>query len=266
MTSSVPMVDNQRIAEILTDAREIATSKGRKGTRLEDLDDSAVRDLVGATLAFLRSRPGSPSHVKGWTTVTAMHAGVMPWWTALLGEPNDGAEIKRLRRLRQDIYDYLGDELGLINKEPGQGSPIQVSPKGTDDVALGAVPGTEIVTITPAGVGFGTPEQNRAVELAAMKAAVDHYAGWDHTDVSAEKCGWDITFTRGGEEIHAEVKGRSGGKEVVLLTANELSKAATDGAWTLVLVTNALVKPRVTIVDRSEVVESSTPYVYRFEI
>ena len=73
-------------------ARQAADNQGRRGTRLADLDESAISDLVQATLDFLRSRPASPSPIEGWSTVTAMQAGVMPWWTgpSWRAEPRPG--------------------------------------------------------------------------------------------------------------------------------------------------------------------------------
>lgn len=107
-------ISDARVADILRGARKAADAHGRRGTRLSDLDAPEIAALVQATLDFLRSRPGTISSFPGWTTVKAMDAGVMPWWTTLLVEPNFGAQVKRLRPLRRDVYDYLGDELGLI--------------------------------------------------------------------------------------------------------------------------------------------------------
>ncbi|MDN5746817.1 MAG: DUF3883 domain-containing protein [Nocardioidaceae bacterium] len=258
------MVTDGRVAEILAVGAEAAASQGRSGVRLGDLSEAEVSDLVEATLDFLRARPGKASHIPEWTTITAMQAGVMPWWAGLAGEEYHGPEVRRLRSLRRDVYDYLGDALGLISKEPGQGSSIHVSPPGADEVTLGVVPGTDLVTVSADGVGFGTPEQNKRVELAAMAKVCEHFEGWEAEDVSLAKCGWDITFTRSGDIRHVEVKGRSGKHPTVLLTANEVNTAQSDPLWELVIVTQALIDPQVKVVTREDVTAALEPYVYRF--
>ena len=259
------MVDAARIAAILRQARQAADRAGRKTTRLEDLDAAAVSDLAQATLDHLRSRPGVVDPVTGWTTVQAMQAGVMPWWTGLLGEPNDTPEINRLRPLRRDVYDYLEDELGLIRKLPGQGSAVEVSPPEAGSVAWAAAQEPVAVIVSAAGAGYGTAEQNKRVEMAAMAKVCEQFVEWHAHDVSADKCGWDITLTREDDEIHAEVKGCRGAVPQVLLTANEMIKAQSDPLWQLMIVTTALDHPQLLVVDREQVAAAATPYVYRFQ-
>lgn len=251
------------LEQILIEARTAAVSAGRKTARLSDLSDTHRIELAESTLEFLRSRPGKPSTRPGWTEVSAGLAGVMPWWANALGEPLYDEAVKRLRPLRREIYDLLEDEYELIQKAPGQGSSVHVSSAGSvSDAAENAV---AVVTISDAGAGYGTPEHNRLVETAAMRAAITAFAGWNHDDVSAKKCGWDLTFRRGSDEVHAEVKGVSGSKPSVLLTANEWRRAADDVNWKLVIVTHALLsEPRVIVLDRGRIANGATPYVYRF--
>ena len=251
------------LEQILTEARNAAVSAGRKTARLSDLSDTHRIELAEATLEFLRSRPGKPSTRPAWTEVSAGSAGVMPWWADALGEPLYDEAVKRLRPLRREIYDLLEDEYELIQKAPGQGSSVHVSSAGSvSDAAENAL---AVVTVSDAGAGYGTPEHNWLVETAAMRAAITAFAGWNHSDVSDKKCGWDITFRRGSEEVHAEVKGVSGSKPTVLLTANEWRRAADDVNWKLVIVTHALLsEPRVIVLDRERIANSATPYVYSF--
>lgn len=251
------------VEQILVEARNAAVVAGRKTARLSDLSDAHTIELSAATLEFLRSRPGRPSTRPGWTEVSARSAGVMPWWADALGEPLYDEAVKRLRPLRKEIYDLLEDEYELIQKAPGQGSSVHVSSAGSLGAKLHDK--ATVLTVSAAGAGYGTPEQNRLVEEAAMRAALTAFAGWDHEDVSAAKCGWDISFRRGSEEVHAEVKGVSGSKPTVLLTANEWRRASEDAYWQLVIVTHALLnEPQVIVLDRSRVVDAATPYVYRF--
>jgi hypothetical protein len=251
------------LEQILAEARNAAASAGRKTARLSDLSEADRVTLADATLAFLRSRPGKPSTRPGWIEVSAGSAGVMPWWAEALDEPLYDEAVKRLRPLRRDIYDLLEDDYELIQKAPGQGSSVHVSSAGS--VRDAADQGLAVMTVSNAGAGYGTPEHNRLVETAAMRAAITAFVGWEHDDVSAKKCGWDITFRRGSDEVHAEVKGVSGSKPNVLLTANEWRRAADDVNWKLVIVTHALLsEPRVTVLDGGLVANSATPYVYKF--
>ncbi|MCY7402636.1 MAG: DUF3883 domain-containing protein [Nocardioides sp.] len=95
---------------------------------------------------------------------------------------------------------------------------------------------------------------------------LEHFDGWEYDDVSMQKVGWDITFTRGADERHVEVKGVSGPHPSVLLTRNEIDKAASDPLWWLVVVTQALMAPAVHEFDRNAVVLAASPYVYRAEL
>ena len=69
------------------------------------------------------------------------------------------------------------------------------------------------------------------VEAVAMQAVFDaeHARGHRTKDVSAEKCGWDITafVDQGNEELpmerHIEVKGRAKGQSTITVTRNEIS-------------------------------------------
>src|ERR1039458_150958 len=56
------------------------------------------------------------------------------------------------------------------------------------------------------GSGFGSAEQNKKVELAAIKAAKNHYKddGWNVESVEAEKIGFDLRCRKGKLERHVE--------------------------------------------------------------
>ncbi|TAN08777.1 MAG: DUF3883 domain-containing protein [Rhodanobacteraceae bacterium] len=76
-----------------------------------------------------------------------------------------------------------------------------------------------------------------AIEKRAMETviAAEQTRGCTVTDVSAEKCGWDITAQppiTGGvlpEARHIEVKGRAKGATVITVTANEICTALNQG-------------------------------------
>jgi hypothetical protein len=121
----------------------------------------------------------------------------------------------------------------------------------------------------PVGAGFGSAEQNAKVEAAAMRCVIDVYGadGWRHHDVSREKVGWDVTFTRGGEEHHVEVKGVAGAKIECFVTANELEKARTMPSWRLAIVTDALSgAPQYFDVDHETVVRCSRPTIFKVKV
>ena len=81
------------------------------------------------------------------------------------------------------------------------------------------------------------PEARARVEQAAMAAviAAEQAMGHHVTDVSALKCGWDITSQppiRAGvlpETRHIEVKGRAKGQGEVIVTRNEICTALNQG-------------------------------------
>lgn len=79
---------------------------------------------------------------------------------------------------------------------------------------------------------FSVDAQARArVERIAMQAVMDYEKALGHTvkDVSAEKCGWDITARPPAnadgsipEDRHIEVKGRAKGQDLITVTRNEI--------------------------------------------
>ena len=126
----------------------------------------------------------------------------------------------------------------------------------------------EEVTVSQHGAGYGDPLQNMVVEEAAMEAVIDFYDGWRVDDVSLDKVGWDLTFThkKTGEVAKVEVKGLSGDRPMVLLTANEIRAAEEEADWVLAVVTRALSKPEVVEYTAQEILAAALPYVYRAKL
>ena len=161
---------------------------------------------------------------------------------------------------------------------PQQSNPSWVSKDQLDALekhlpswpAPDAVP-TTAISVGGRGAGFGDAETNRRVEMAAM-AAVTAYlrTEWDaHVqDVSARNMGWDLTATLpDDEEWHIEVKGVSGTRPVVLLTANECRAASADDSWELAVVTQALSKnPVVQVYDAHQMLTNAKPLVLRADL
>tara|TARA_R110002049_G_scaffold291383_2_gene475302 strand:- start:11357 stop:14899 length:3543 start_codon:yes stop_codon:yes gene_type:complete len=77
------------------------------------------------------------------------------------------------------------------------------------------------------------------VEQIAMQAVMDHEQSLGHQviDVSAEKCGWDVTARPPPNldgslplDRHIEVKGRAKGQDTITVTGNEIRYALNQGA------------------------------------
>lgn len=256
----------EAVGPILRRALAEADRRGVRGPRISHLAAADVQMLSQATLEHLRTRPAQPSPQPGWMQISSFAAGVARWWNLQLGEPFPNDVSVRLRTLRRDIYDHLQDDQLLIIKEPGQTSPVHLSPAGEVLDAQSRDLRPISITVGEGGAGFGDPGSNRLIETAAMEAATLFFVGWSHTDVSHENCGWDITFRRGNEEVHAEVKGVAGRKASVLLTSNEYAVAGRDEQWRLIVVTRALVAPQVQEVDRLAVIDLARPYVFRVAV
>jgi hypothetical protein len=124
------------------------------------------------------------------------------------------------------------------------------------------------ITVSSRGAGYGSSVQNQAVEEAAVKAVVAYYDGWRSIDRQRDRCGWDITFTHQGtgQMAHVEIKGVSGDRPTVLLTANELKAARTEENWHLAVVLRALTEPTVLEYTAEDALRAADPYVYRAEL
>jgi hypothetical protein len=92
------------------------------------------------------------------------------------------------------------------------------------------------------GTGFGTPENNKAVEDAARDAvrAVYEADGWDVEVVEHLKLGHDLTCRKEGLQEHVEVKGVSGSEQSFPITGGEVGAAKRDPKWHLCVVTSTL--------------------------
>lgn len=91
----------------------------------------------------------------------------------------------------------------------------------------------------PAGAGFSAdPEARSRIEQIAMNAvrAAEEARGCRVVDVSAQKCGWDITSYAAAVDgkspaaRHIEVKGRIKGATTVTVTKNEIFESWNQGA------------------------------------
>ncbi len=100
-------------------------------------------------------------------------------------------------------------------------------------------------TITrKAGGGFGTPENNKKVEKAAVLFVKKHFKsqGWSVHSVENKKCGYDLFCIKGSIKKHIEVKGVKGNIASFIITAGEVEKAKKDIRYILCVVTSAISK------------------------
>jgi hypothetical protein len=92
------------------------------------------------------------------------------------------------------------------------------------------------------GAGFGSYEQNKKVERAAIAHVKRHFKaeGWAVEDVSSENRGYDLLCNLSGEERHIEVKGARGAGQQFIITRKELRAWGRDSHFVLAYVGNAL--------------------------
>jgi hypothetical protein len=108
-----------------------------------------------------------------------------------------------------------------------------------------------------AGAGFGDPETNKKVELAAVSYVRKHYrtSGWKVKSVESEKRGYDLLCTNDVTEAHVEVKGVQGEQCSFIITARELDAAKNDPNFILCIVRSALVNPSLSKYLGAEFIE-----------
>jgi len=146
-----------------------------------------------------------------------MRAGKQP----RLQPENARKRAEDLRARLETRTKELEGQLQLSSNPPVIAGCALILPQGLLDQSAGLPPRTE-----------ADAELRRKVELIAMRAVMDAEArlGNAAKDVSAEKCGWDITsITVQGTTRHIEVKGRHIDADTVTVTANEVLEALNQG-------------------------------------
>jgi hypothetical protein len=116
--------------------------------------------------------------------------------------------------------------------------------------------------------GFGSPEDRKAVELAAEDAVIAYYSEqrYRYQRTTHIPCGYDFIFTRKESALHVEVKGMAGTTPRFFLTHNEHHAGLMlNPNWRLAMVTSALSDlPQVTVYDPRQLNETFNiePYGY----
>lgn len=133
---------------------------------------------------------------------------------------------QRLENRRRE----LRNQRNLTNRAPAVLGAALVVPRGLLDARKGVPPSAS-----------SDPEARRRVETLAMEAVTRHQEslGCQVRDVSAQKCGWDLTAQLPtGTTRHIEVKGRIRGATTVTVTRNEVLCALNqEDRFLLALVT-----------------------------
>jgi Domain of unknown function (DUF3883) len=111
------------------------------------------------------------------------------------------------------------------------------------------------------GALFGTTEQNKKVEKAAIKFAKRWYrqGGWKVRSVERERVGFDLKCVKGPEEEQVEVKGVQGPGLSLVITAGEVRHLQEVPGGVVFIVNNTLTKPSPTRLSGRE-------FLGRFEL
>ncbi|MBK8636925.1 MAG: DUF3883 domain-containing protein [Chromatiaceae bacterium] len=107
----------------------------------------------------------------------------------------------------------------------------------------------------PPMIAFPDPEHRKKVELAAIDAAKRYLSKENKvTDRQKHNCGYDLLarHRKTGDELHVEVKGTSGQAMHFYMTRGEYRYMPTP-QWRLIVVTQALIKPKLVLFTYKEV-------------
>lgn len=126
-----------------------------------------------------------------------------------------------------------------------------------------------IVTLRLGG-GFGSPEENKKTEVAAINAASRYLQrqGWTVQSRERERVGYDLECRRGKSTMRVEVKGVRGTAASFILTAGEYERAMKDFKFALCVVTSALKSPVVRLVKSGSLHTKLTvvPLAYKAQL
>jgi hypothetical protein len=170
---------------------------------------------------------------------------------------------------RIDIHE-LHAQIPEFNWNSVYSSGRDITPYGANLEELWSGQAADVASLPPVvqGAGFGTAEQNRQVELAAIGYVSAAYRAERYrvTSVERDRCGWDLTVSRADEEIHVEVKGVAGSLVRFFLTAHECKAALNDPNWMLVVVTDALGEPGWYELDGPTAAAYAEPALYQVRV
>jgi len=262
--TALALDSNHRLIELLRTGLRRADDEGRTRVPLKLFSAAEQDELLALLHAYLWDT--AAPHDEQWHRSPG---NIMTLWAELLEIGRETRE--RLILLRTEMVKALTAR-GLAYRTHPRSVPVLVR-EYSGPVATPVHPGdpretSSTIAFGPWGAGYGDPEKNREVELAAERVVTDYYerAGWSVTRVADLKCGWDLTAIRGEAERHLEVKGVSSSMPSVLVTRNELRTAEHDDRWQLAVVTTALTDPALQEFPRESVIAAADPTVYRVNL
>jgi Domain of unknown function (DUF3883) len=158
--------------------------------------------------------------------------------------------LGEIRRLLPKKYSPLtkhskGSELYLV-RVPDSLGRLLLKLAGIPALKEITIPETQSSRMGRGGAGFGSYEENKKVETAAISHVRREYRqnGWKVKSVEQDKCGYDLLCSRRGVEEHVEVKGVRGPAPIFTITAAEVRRAARDDRLLVFVVTAALKNPQ----------------------
>ena len=172
-----------------------------------------------------------------WSTRCTPHLKVAPLFQSCLRELSDDVSAGKQPRMQPEMARRRVDELTeRLNQHKRELEAMKSVVSSTPVVIGGAL-------VIPQGLlaqrkgesNFCADAAARSrIERVAMNAAMDMERGFGHEvkDVSAEKCGWDVTARPPANpdgflkpDRHIEVKGRAKGQSTITVSRNEIIHA-----------------------------------------
>lgn len=110
--------------------------------------------------------------------------------------------------------------------------------------------------------GFGDPEMNRQIEIAAVQCVTEAYRtnGWTVVSVERKRCGYDLRCTKRAAERHVEVKGCAAEVVRFIITAKEHAAAFADPLFRAAVVLRALDESRELVEFTAKQLQTSFEY------
>lgn len=179
---------------------------------------------------FYLTNPGSESCGMPLKSVRDFYPQLLPAHEAVILRAAHRFNPSTIRAHSTSLVAFLAAETGKPLQQPNYVSP--------GEPGIEASASSEIYR----GGGFGTTEDNKRVERAAVGIVTQRYKGdnWTVKSREHENCGYDLRCTRLAEERHVEVKGTAGSELRFIISENEYRTAQADPAFVLCLVTSAL--------------------------
>lgn len=174
-------------------------------------------------------------------TLAAVHERLtkeIAYWTDReIKLKDDQASGKEIRLNLDNVKRTLEDLQSRLDGRKKELQAMRQVQNGTPVILGGAlvVPAGLLRVVRGEGSSLTAPDEaaRKRIELLAMNAVMKAEQAKNHrtVDVSAEKCGWDITSypPDGSDPKHIEVKGRIAGAKEVCVTRNEILYAFNQG-------------------------------------